>query len=82
MADLMADLFRKTRLTTGEAMDKRKARSLNAFKQIQRQNGRYHVSQYTPHEQAIREHLSRGHSDPRRHGVLGEPVLLDQANKI
>lgn len=55
-----------------KAMNKRVKRNLASFQQAQRHSARYHISQYTPHEQAIREHITRGfeqglyHSRPVR----------------
>lgn len=59
-------------------MDKRIAAKLKAFQQIQRRNGRYHISHYTLHEQAIKEHIQRGFKG----GLTRVAGLLDQANKI
>ncbi len=61
-------------------MNKRKG--LRAFQQIQAKNSAYHISQFTPQEQAIREHVRRGFVDPRRYKALDELALLDQRNKI
>lgn len=64
-------------------------RNLAAFRRVQMRSAKYHLSQLTPHEQAIREHVKRGFTDPRRHGILSELVaydqelaLLDKANKL
>lgn len=59
-------------------MNKRIVAKLRQFQQIQSRNGRYHVSYYTPHEQAIREHIQRGFEN----GLYRQAGLLDQANKI
>ncbi len=63
-------------------MNKRMQRKLDVFKRVQARKPAYCFSQYTPHEQAIREHVARGFVDPRRRGVLDELALLDQRNKI
>lgn len=70
-------------------MNKRVKRNIASFQRSQRRSARYHISQYTPHEQAIREHVMRGYSDPRRYGVLSDLAaydqelgLLDQRNKL
>lgn len=59
-------------------MNKRVANRLKAFIQIQHGNGRYHMSQLSLHEQAIREHVQRGHEA----GLTRQAGLLDQKNKI
>lgn len=59
-------------------MDKRLKRHLAAFQNIQRKNGQYHISPLTPHEQAIREHKTRGHGE----GLLRQAGLLDHRNKV
>ncbi len=57
-------------------------RNLPAFQRIQQRNAQYHISRYTLHEQAIREHIQRGFVDPSREQCLDEIALLDQRNKI
>lgn len=61
-------------------MNKRLKRHLAAFQRIVARPAsvKYHVSQYTIHEQAIREHIQRGFAD----GLDRVPGLLNQANKI
>lgn len=59
-------------------MNKRIVSRLRAFQQVQRRQGRYHISQLTPHEQAIREHVERGFKS----GLVRVPGLLNQENKI
>jgi hypothetical protein len=59
-------------------MNKRTNARLRAFQTIQLRNAGYHISQYTPHEQAINEHIRRGYGD----GLLRMAGLLDQKNKI
>jgi hypothetical protein len=58
-------------------MNKRIVSRLQAFQREQRRNARYHVSWYTPHEQAIKEHILRGFGD----GLTRVAHLLDQKNK-
>jgi hypothetical protein len=59
-------------------MTKRAKRDINTFKRVQQCNGKYHISPFSVQEQAIREHVRRGYSDPRAH----VPGLLSQENKI
>ncbi len=59
-------------------MNKKSMRNLPAFKRIQQRNAQYHISRYTPHEQAIREHIARGFG----YGLTRLAGLLDQKNKI
>jgi len=59
-------------------MNKRIQRKLDVFKRVQQAKPHYHISQYAPHDQAIREHIRRGFKD----GLTREPWLLDQRNKI
>lgn len=57
-------------------MNKRIRHNLSAFQAAQ--HSRYHISQYSPHEQAIREHMRRGHAE----GLERVAGLLDQRNRI
>lgn len=61
----------------GGPMNKRTRAKVGAFSAIQQRNGRYHLSQRTPHEQAIAE-------DIKRFGRKLEPLLplMDQRNKL
>lgn len=58
-------------------MNKRTVKRLQAFKHIQQRNGKYHISYYTPHEQAIAE-------DIKRYGKRLVPLLplMDQRNAL
>lgn len=42
----------------------------------------YTVSRFTPHEQAIKEHVRRGYAMPQPSPVEQAPVILDPANAI
>lgn len=59
-------------------MNKRVVARLRGFQAAQRRSGQYHFSQYTPHEQAIREHIARGFKE----GLSRLPFLLAQDNRI
>lgn len=62
-------------------MNKRTKAKIAAFQRVQQRNGAYHISQFTPHEQAIREHVSRGFVAPTAH-LANDLGLLDARNKI
>lgn len=55
-----------------------KRNGFKAFQRIQQQKYAYCVSQFTPQEQAIREHIKRGFQDPSAY----VPGLLNQENRI
>lgn len=59
-------------------MNKRLKAKLAPLVRIQAQNPQYHVSRYSTHEQAIREHVKRGYGD----GLVRVAGLLDQGNRI
>lgn len=59
-------------------MNKLIKRQLAAFQACQRRSARYHVSQSTPHERAMREHILRGFES----GLTRVAGLLNQENKI
>lgn len=59
-------------------MNKRLKRNLEPFRRIQQANGQYHISQLSPHERAIKEHIQRGFES----GLARVAGLLDQRNKI
>jgi len=59
-------------------MNKRVQRKLDVFRRIQQARPQYNFTYYTPHEQAIREHIQRGF----KAGLTRVPGLLNQANKI
>lgn len=62
-------------------MNTRLKRKLEGFKRIvaaSPDRARYHFSGYTPHEQAIREHIKRGFGA----GLDRISYLLSQGNKI
>lgn len=73
------DVISAVRASSGDrVMNKRAKAKLDVFRRVQAANGKYHVSQHTPHEQAIREHARKGFSD----GLIRVAGLLDQRNKI
>lgn len=53
-------------------------RKLEAFRRAQARAAKYHISQSTPHDQAIREHKAKGYGMGLERGA----GLLDQRNKI
>ena len=59
-------------------MNKRIQRKLDVFKRVQQQRSPYHISWYTPHEQAIREHIARGFGA----GLKRVAGLLDPNNQL
>lgn len=59
-------------------MNKRTKRNLAAFQRVVARSAHYHVSPYSLHEQAIREHVKRGFES----GLTRVPGLLDQGNRI
>lgn len=42
----------------------------------------YTVSRFTPHEQAIKEHMRRGNAMPQPSPIEQAPLILDPANAI
>lgn len=63
-------------------MNKRVKRNIASFQRSQRRSARYHISQYTPHEQAIREHITRGFEQGLCRVLCITAGLLDQRNKL
>lgn len=59
-------------------MNKRIQRKLDVFKRVQAAKPQYSFSQYSLHDQAIREHITRGFGG----GLTRQAGLLDQRNKI